>query len=828
VVNGPSTDETAGLLEEYGGRIKRVDCRSRNLSESRNLGIAAAAGEVVVFIDDDALPADTRWLARYAQAFQSPESARAGAFGGPVLQHDTEWYEFSGGMTSDYAFQIFRYEPDAESRWRDQTWFRGVYGCNCAFRRSALVQVGGFDEHYVYYLDETDVCVRLARAGWSTGYLPDNPVRHYSTRASDPTAPVERRWDVIARSDTYYALKNGAHRLPRRALNTLRYAPRKHYVTDINDALLNGVISARLWARQVRRLLSGVAQGMRDGLLRRRRLGRFGAAPAFAPFGRRLTDRPLRLALLTQSVPGQPGYGGIARYTFDLACALHDLGHHVHIICRGDRPAHHERLGFVIHSIPEQTCRLDPGLAGRPVVQRNLAYALAVVEKLKELEASDFHFDVVHASNWDAEAAALIRAQLYPTVLLLVSPLAQVILSERWPLSDDLRAAVALDRWQILHADTVCSPSQGLLHSYQHLMALPPHLLPHLHLTPLGILPSRAEPLPPDPARPRLLFVGRCERRKGLHILLQTLPLLLSAFPKWECHLVGNDQIPLPEGGSLKDHFLARHQAAPWLARVHFHGAVDEPTLQRHYRACDLFVAPSLFESFGLIYHEAMQYAKPVVGCRTGGVPEVVADGVEGLLVEPGDADALREALERLMGDRELRERMGQAGARRVREQANHRTMAAALERVYRETAERVGEERAARRARLAAHDLPLFDPSPHLAFSGHWEAKEDPQGRRYQVGWAHARLVFKANGGGLLWLVLLRNPWSGILEVGVNGSVWARFDLYKPGAPEPDYVVTCQLPHAAGQLTVSLTVLPERNLESQAFDIWINHLRIL
>jgi glycogen(starch) synthase len=120
-----------------------------------------------------------------------------------------------------------------------------------------------------------------------------------------------------------------------------------------------------------------------------------------------------------------------------------------------------------------------------------------------------------------------------------------------------------------------------------------------------------------------------------------------------------------------------------WTRHVVFHGFVTEERLRHHYQTCDLFVAPSLYESFGLIYHEAMQYGKPVIGCFTGGVPEVVEHGIEGLLVEPDHPSALRQAMEQLMRDDDLRIRMGRAGRERVVRRQNYRTMAECLEQVY-------------------------------------------------------------------------------------------------------------------------------------------------
>lgn len=688
VVNGPSTDETKLLLEQYNGRIKAVNCSTANLSMSRNLGILAASGDIVVFIDDDAFPADELWLERYLDVFRKDNEGKLAAAGGPVLHRDTDRFEFNGGATSDYGLHIFdsaaNQIPDNGDRWT-----RGVPGGNSAFRRDTLLAIGGYDEFYTYYMDESDVCMRLNRAGLKISYLPDNPIRHYAARSEKKNAAFSHKWFVITRSDTYYAMKNGSDPLPLRILKTFQSARTKHYYSEISALLRDAHYSLIARTGLLFQWIGGFCIGLTAGIANSRKvLDGMPSNTKLTPFITSSPAKPLRIALLTQAIPGQPNNGGIGRYTWDLACGLHEMGHEVHIICKNENIWQNESLKFEIHGIPYRQYAVEEK-TDRPIEAKNLKYSSAVYKKIMELKNRGIEFDVVHASNWDCEAVHLIRSKLCPTVLMLVTPLAQVAITERWSVNADIKAYVALDRWQILNADTVCAPSKGVMKSYRELMEIKDNEIPHLEITPLGIVPDLNPEGKQTEHMHRLLFVGRCERRKGVHVLLNVLPEILSEHKDWECHMIGDDSQRLPSGETMKQKFLDRHKTAKWLTRVIFHGIVSETDLKEHYRGCDLFVAPSLFESFGLIYHEAMQYGKAVIGCRTGGIPEVVEDGTEGLLVTPDDSDALKNAIERLICNEELRLKMGQAAARRIREKTNYLTMAKCIEEVYRETISR-------------------------------------------------------------------------------------------------------------------------------------------
>jgi hypothetical protein len=226
--------------------------------------------------------------------------------------------------------------------------------------------------------------------------------------------------------------------------------------------------------------------------------------------------------------------------------------------------------------------------------------------------------------------------------------------------------------------------------------------------------------------------------------------------------------------------FAAAHASAAWRDRVRFHGAVSDDALRRFYASCDVFVAPSLFESFGLIYLEAMQYGKAVVGCRTGGVPEVVEDGVDGMLVAPDDPEGLHTTLSRLMHDPVLRRRLGEAGARRVGERANHRAMAARMEGVYRETIAEASRESRPPRGESFVQELPLFAPSPLVDFDGEWVTQEAGPGHMYRMGKPGASVCFTAPPGCVLRVVGLRHAWSGVLEILVPGAPPRYVDLYQ------------------------------------------------
>ena len=137
-------------------------------------------------------------------------------------------------------------------------------------------------------------------------------------------------------------------------------------------------------------------------------------------------------------------------------------------------------------------------------------------------------------------------------------------------------------------------------------------------------------------------------------------------------------------GDTYKNDFLRRHKNAPWLDRVRFMGRISEEEKEQEFADCDIFVSPSLYESFGIIFIEAMRYGKPVIGCRSGGMPEVIGDGEAGLLCEPGDASDFERCLDILLADAVLREKLGEQGRQRQRRLFSEESMCRGSVEIYR------------------------------------------------------------------------------------------------------------------------------------------------
>jgi len=171
--------------------------------------------------------------------------------------------------------------------------------------------------------------------------------------------------------------------------------------------------------------------------------------------------------------------------------------------------------------------------------------------------------------------------------------------------------------------------------------------------------------LPPKNSKvPTVLFIGGLEARKGLEHLVLAMSSVCASHPSARLVAVAKTGF---RGVDEPGWFRTLAERAGVANNMTLHESVSTEELMQLYADCDLLALPSRNEGWGLSLMEAMACLKPVVATRVGGVPELVTDGVEGLLVEPGDVAGLGSAICRLLDDEEERARMGRAGGERVK-----------------------------------------------------------------------------------------------------------------------------------------------------------------
>jgi glycosyltransferase involved in cell wall biosynthesis len=164
-----------------------------------------------------------------------------------------------------------------------------------------------------------------------------------------------------------------------------------------------------------------------------------------------------------------------------------------------------------------------------------------------------------------------------------------------------------------------------------------------------------------DDGLPIVLSVGRMIERKGFPVLVRAAKKLRG---RARVVVVGDG-----EGRATVEAEIQRHNLGDV---VRLAGRLPNTALAALYEICTVFCLPAVVDSrgytetLGVVSIEAMSHGKPVVASRLGGVPDAVEHGRTGLLVSPGDPDALAEALLRVVGDPKLAARMGQAGRERA------------------------------------------------------------------------------------------------------------------------------------------------------------------
>jgi len=159
-----------------------------------------------------------------------------------------------------------------------------------------------------------------------------------------------------------------------------------------------------------------------------------------------------------------------------------------------------------------------------------------------------------------------------------------------------------------------------------------------------------------------ILFVGYLEKWKGFDILIRALGTIYTKEIDWKLTVVGNSNFLYSYAKNCLD-LINEFNISD---RVNFLGRVDKDGMEEVYKSADIFVLPSLHESRSMAIREAASYGLPIISTNVGGTSELVESGKSAILVEPGDVEGLRDALVKLMKDKDLRKRLGDSALKTV------------------------------------------------------------------------------------------------------------------------------------------------------------------
>ncbi|UTT65365.1 glycosyltransferase family 4 protein [Janibacter sp. CX7] len=352
--------------------------------------------------------------------------------------------------------------------------------------------------------------------------------------------------------------------------------------------------------------------------------------------------RPRRVALVASSF--HPHTGGVETHVRQVARELASAGTAVEVwtVDRGEHLGTTTVDGITVRYLPT------------PLPARRLSSLVRLAGTLpraalrwREASAS-FEPDVLHVQCFGPNGVYALALHRLTGTPLVVTSHGETFADDHgvYDRSALLRKAL---RAAIVRAQTVTAPTEFVLEGLRARFGLDGGVV-----VPNGIErqapPAEAVELPAG--RPLVVAVGRVERMKGFDLLLDVLTQ------------PGLEHVHVAIGGTGSQITALREQAraAGTADRVHLLGELSPGQVAAAMAAADAVVVPSRHEAFGIVALEAWRAGTPLIGTVNGGMPEFVTDGVDGLLIDPREPDALAAVLSRVLVDRELTRRLTAAG----------------------------------------------------------------------------------------------------------------------------------------------------------------------
>lgn len=382
----------------------------------------------------------------------------------------------------------------------------------------------------------------------------------------------------------------------------------------------------------------------------------------------------MNICLISTGFPPENG-GGIGTYIFNLSKGLVALGHTVHVITPTSNKGYtaEQEGSLFIHRLPKKILpKVEAYFPG-------IRWSIQIYHLIKKLHKKS-PIDVIEFPNWEAPGVVSQLLLNIPTIVRVHTPFFETLSLDSNEVGFGDKMVCRFEEWSCRKANQLVSSTRchakTIASEYQI-------EVDDICILPLGIIDknpkdkiikSRGEHF-------KILYVSRLENRKGTLAFLNSIPLIYKQHHSIQVDIIGSDRPHAPGDIQFQQYFNQNFK--DYSEVVTFHGFVDDQMLDRFYKEANIFVVPSVYESFGLIYVEAMMYGLPSVATVGGGIPEVITNNVDGFLTEVNHNEQIADSVIKLINDNDLLIKMGAVARKSFENKFDYLIMSKNTEKLY-------------------------------------------------------------------------------------------------------------------------------------------------
>jgi GT2 family glycosyltransferase/glycosyltransferase involved in cell wall biosynthesis len=652
IVCGPDDGSSERMVTSRFPQVRIARTPYRNLSVSRNVGIKNSIGQWIAFLDDDGIP-EWNWL---TELLNYAELNALDVCSGPLISRTGLDYQaistFSDTNGDSKTFKHPNFKLDIQKFFEiSGNHFPSVVGANFIIKREVLSAIGGYDEEYEYYLDETDLCIRAHQQGFKISHSPVGAV-HHKWRAGVVRGEnrVISNYFPILKNRAYFSLRHNQNKLSIIEIKANWEAFASNCKMQLNWHILNGDLEVsdlvefesqkiEAWDRALIASLMP-AKTQKYYWLNKYEIGL--AQPSLA------TKLKREMILISCRGASPMGSGGIINAVKEYAKGLVELGYVVKILYCDPKALRisDEHVDFVSGlwwiNIAESPTHLrnynnyvnnSLNLENQELPDSVKFFQSQLVTWLK-WQTIFSSSNLVITQSWDAEGFLINRVpNSFQHIVMAYTPALKVA-----ELSMDKEEQGLLSMlWEyelatLNSADLVIADSKALSTLLRSIGCKTKIRVSHLGT-------EMSEVSDPKPGK-YFLFVGNLDPRKGFDWLFATWRQAVDTENYFNLKIVGINQNAFFQ--------YCRDQNIDTTVLPEICGTVTRQELSELYRDCIAIILPSRWESFGLPIIEALKYRRPFIASDNSALRELALETGAGELVEFGDVRALLASINKM------------------------------------------------------------------------------------------------------------------------------------------------------------------------------------